>query len=254
MEIQDFQNDFEAQRAAMLRKLEETHAEKVAEQKKKRSAELQRQMLRSKKFEVKKKPKKEKEKESPAAVSSVSTTFRASGQMLIKKQLDILCTFKLPTTKRTFYSMLKNYTMYKKVESDNLNSTIQRVANHNFDLIVLEETNDPYIETNEIIDSIRNVEIEKEVNNVPILVLKKDVDGIYDNFIAREKSVVSLNLMGADFDKEFKNKIAPIFNNNRTYFSVSRAIQVEWEEEISTIYFTNDINMDDAVNLKKFLN
>lgn len=251
----NYQDSFEAQRSAILKKLYETHKEKVEEKKKKAAMELQAKFKN--KYTQKKKssaaagssaePAKEKEE------SYSSQSFSASGKMAVNRKINILSVIFMPTTKRIFYQVLNNLALYSKTETSKIADIIQLVKHGNLDLIILEES-DNYDESNtyDLYNNIRDIEIENNLNSCPIMVLKKTEIGIYDTEISSEKSIFSINLMQENIIDEMKKKIVPVINKN-LYYNISRNIQVEWSDEVVTIYFTNNLSMDDAIKLKKYL-
>lgn len=251
-------NSFEAQREAILKKLYETHKEKVAEKKKKAAMELQSKFKNTyQKKKTKSKPvstasstSKPVEKE----VSSKSQSYAASGKLSVNRKINILTIIFMPTTKRIFYQTFSNIAMYSKNESIKIPDIIQIVKFSQLDLIILEESDD-YDDSNtfELYNTIRNIEIENNLKSTPILILKKHDQGIFDSDITIEKSIFSINLMQPNVIEEFKKKVAPVINNYY-YFNIARTIQTEWCDQVVTFYFTDNLSMDDAVGLKKYLN
>lgn len=245
---ENYQESFEEQRAAILRKLYETHKEKIEIKKKVKAAEFQQRVLKTAAAGGAVVAKKVESKE-----NFTTSMHSASGQVAIKKELKILLGIRLPTTKRTFLHILSMYAVYKKIECDTIPEIFGQIKLGNIDLIVLEENNDPDFDTKIIIELIRKNELEKDLINIPILILKKEDKGIYDKFILKDKSLISINILQDKFQEEFKKKIVPIFTKKKEFYFIAPFIQVEWEDEIVTLYFNNDINIDDAVKLKSFL-
>ncbi|HOK39465.1 MAG TPA: hypothetical protein PLD27_00295 [bacterium] len=250
----NYLENFEEMRAAVLRKLYETHKEKIEEKKKKRAVELQQKVLRAtaaKKVGEKKGETQQIIKET--VVQTSTTSYAASGKLTIKKELKIIISTRLPTTKRSFYHILNLHSIYKKIEIEELAKVLQVLKSDNIDLIVLEDNNDPEFDTKEWVMAIRGFELEKKLKASPILILKKEDKGLYDSFFIKDKSIISLNLLKENFEEDFKKKIPPIFNKNKHYYFISKSILVEWEDEIVTYYFLDNINMDEAIEFNKYI-